>query len=187
MEKRKFFLGLFMITGLILGSLFTNGIYKEYLAYGGRVDALVLSNKDLYVSSSSLFPYILFKRGKQYGILFLAGYLLQPLVLLYGGAFSIAFFLGSVLSLQIIQLGLKGLFLVFFSFFPHYLLYGGTVGLLMRRNILENKKEEILLYEKYSFLDRFSIQLELIFLFFGTVLESYVNPWLMTGIIKMLN
>ena len=53
--------------GLVLGSLFTNFVYKDYLAYGGQIDSLVLNNKDLYVSSASLLPYILFKRGKQYG------------------------------------------------------------------------------------------------------------------------
>lgn len=91
MERRRFFAGLFLMVGLILGSLFTNFVYKDYLAYGGQIDSLVLNNKDLYVSSASLLPYILFKRGKQYGILFLAGYLLQPLVFLFGSLFCLAF------------------------------------------------------------------------------------------------
>ncbi len=174
------------MTGLILGSLFTNFIYKDYLAYGGQMDSLVLTNKDLYVSSSSLLPYILFKRGKQYGIFFLAGYLLQPLVFLYGGAFCIAFFLGSILSLQVIQLGMKGLFLAAFSFFPHFICYAMAGLLLIRRNIVESKKEEMFSYEEHSFLNRFSIQMEIIFVIVGCILESYVNPAMMAGVLKIL-
>lgn len=186
MEKRRFLIGLFIMTGLIFGSLFTNFIYKDYLAYGGQIDSLVLTNKDIYVSSSSLFPYILFKRGKQYGIFFLAGYLLQPLVFMYGGAFCIAFFLGSILSLQVIQLGMKGLFLVMFSFFPHFLCYAATGILLIRRNMGESKKEEMLFYEEHSFLNRFSIQIEILFVILGCILESYLNPGIMSGIFKIL-
>lgn len=176
------------MTGLILGSLFTNIIYRDYLAYGGQIDSLVLTNKDVYVSSSSLFPYILFKRGKQYGIFFLAGYLLQPFVFLYGGAFCIAFFLGSILSLQVIQLGIKGLFLVMFSFFPHFLCYGAAGLLLIRRNnIEESKKEEMLFYGEHSFLERFSVQMEIVFMILGCILESYVNPVIISGVLKILN
>ena len=89
MERKKFFIGVFVLTGLVLGSLFTNAVYKDYLEYGGQMDSLVLSGKGLYISGSSLLPYILFKRGKQYGILFLIGFILKPVVLLYGGLFSL--------------------------------------------------------------------------------------------------
>ena len=75
MERKKFFIGVFVLTGLVLGSLFTNAVYKDYLEYGGQMDSLVLSGKGLYISGSSLLPYILFKRGKQYGILFLIGFI----------------------------------------------------------------------------------------------------------------
>lgn len=187
MEKRRFLIGLFIITGLVLGSLFTNFVYKDYLAYGGQIDSLVLNNKDLYVSGSSLFPYILFKRGKQYGILFLAGYLLQPLVLLYGSLFCTAFFLGSILSLQVIEMGFRGLIIVLFSFFPHFIFYIGSVAFLMRRNIMENKNEGISFGERNSFVDRFSIQLEIILLILGCVLESYMNPAIMSSILKLLH
>lgn len=187
MEKRRFLMGIFIMVGLVLGSLFTNFVYKDYLAYGGQIDSLVLNNKDLYVSSTSLFPYILFKRGKQYGILFLAGYLLQPMVLLYGGLFCTAFFLGSILSLQVIQMGMKGLFIVLFSFFPHLILYIGSAALLLKRNILENKKEGMSFGERHSFLDRFSIQFEIMLVILGCILESYINPAIMPGIMKILS
>lgn len=78
MEKEKFFSGLWIIIGLIFGSVFTNFVYQDYLAYGGTVRSLVLNNTDLYKASISLFFYILFKRGKQYAFIYLGAYLLQP-------------------------------------------------------------------------------------------------------------
>ena len=187
MERRRFFAGLFLMVGLVLGSLFTNFVYKDYLAYGGQIDSLVLNNKDLYVSSASLLPHILFKRGKQYGILFLAGYLLQPAVFLFGSFFCGAFFLGSMLSLQIIQMGLKGLIIVLFSFFPHFICYGGVVLLLFRRNTEGNEREGTAFYGGRSFSERFSIQIEIILVILGCVLESYVNPSVMAEILKLFS
>ena len=84
MDKEKFFSGLWIIAGLILGSLFTNFIYQDYLAYGGQVQYLVFHNQKLYSASMSLFFYILFKRVKQYAMIYLAGYLLKPWIFLYG-------------------------------------------------------------------------------------------------------
>ena len=142
MDKEKFFSGLWIIAGLILGSLFTNFIYQDYLAYGGQVQYLVFHNQKLYSASMSLFFYILFKRVKQYAMIYLAGYLLKPWIFLYGFTFSMAFFLGSMLSLQIIQMGMRGLFLVLLSLFPQFILYGMSLILLIKRNFQEEKKEE---------------------------------------------
>ena len=86
MEKEKFFSGLWIIIGLIFGSVFTNFVYQDYLAYGGTVRSLVLNNTDLYKASISLFFYILFKRGKQYAFIYLGAYLLQPWIFLYSFA-----------------------------------------------------------------------------------------------------
>ena len=55
MDKEKFFSGLWIIAGLILGSLFTNFVYQDYLAYGGQVKSLVFHNEKLYSASISLF------------------------------------------------------------------------------------------------------------------------------------
>ena len=131
MEKEKFFSGLWIIIGLIFGSVFTNFVYQDYLAYGGTVRSLVLNNTDLYKASISLFFYILFKRGKQYAFIYLGAYLLQPWIFLYSFAFCMAFFFGSMLSLQIVQMGIKGLVLVFMSLFPHFICYVITLLLLI--------------------------------------------------------
>ena len=143
-DKEKFFSGLWIIAGLILGSLFTNFIYQDYLAYGGQVQYLVFHNQKLYSASMSLFFYILFKRVKQYAMIYLAGYLLKPWIFLYGFTFSMAFFLGSMLSLH------------------------------------------IMLYEtSSSFLLRYSILFEIIFMILGCILESFINPSIMSGMLKL--
>ena len=184
-EKEKFFSGLWVIIGLILGSLFTNFVYQNYIAYGGTVKSLVLNNADLYKASASLFFYILFKRGKQYAFTYLAAYLLQPWIFLYGFAFCMAFFLGSMLSLQIVQMGIKGLILVFMSLFPHFICYAISLMLLIKRNFYDEKKEEMLYEQRHSFLLRFSILFEISFMILGCILESFMNPSIMSGILKL--
>lgn len=185
MEKEKFFSGLWIIVGLIFGSMLTNFIYNDYIAYGGTVKSLVLNNTDLYKASTSLFFYILFKRVKQYAIIYLAGYLLQPWIFLYGSAFCMAFFLGSMLSLQIIQMGMKGLVLVLMSLFPHFICYTIVFILLVKYNFLAEKKEEILYDKSDSFLLRYRILLEITFMILGCILESFINPMIMSGILKL--
>ena len=169
MEKEKFFSGLWIIIGLIFGSVFTNFVYQDYLAYGGTVRSLVLNNTDLYKASISLFFYILFKRGKQYAFIYLGAYLLQPWIFLYSFAFCMAFFFGSMLSLQIVQMGIKGLVLV----------------LLIKRNFYAQKKEEMLYEQRHSFLFRFSIWFEITFIILGCILESFINPSIMSGILNL--
>ena len=184
-DKEKFFSGLWIIAGLILGSLFTNFIYQDYLAYGEQVQYLVFHNQKLHSASMSLFFYILFKRVKQYAMIYLAGYLLKPWIFLYGFTFSMAFFLGSMLSLQIIQMGMRGLFLVLLSLFPQFILYGMSLILLIKRNFQEEKKEEMLYETSSSFLLRYSILFEIIFMILGCILESFVNPSIMSGMLKL--
>ena len=185
MEKEKFFSGLWIIIGLIFGSVFTNFVYQDYLAYGGTVRSLVLKNTDLYKASISLFFYILFKRGKQYAFIYLGAYLLQPWIFLYSFAFCMAFFFGSMLSLQIVQMGIKGLVLVFMSLFPHFICYVITLLLLIKRNFYAQKKEEMLYEQRHSFLFRFSIWFEITFIILGCILESFINPSIMSGILNL--
>lgn len=185
MDREKFFSGLWIIAGLILGSLFTNFVYQDYLAYGGQVRSLVFHNQKLYSVSMSLFFYILFKRVKQYAMIYLAGYLLKPWIFLYGFTFSMAFFLGSMLSLQIIQMGMKGLCLVLMSLFPHFIFYGISLVLLIKRNFMDEKKEEMLYETSNSFLLRFSIVFEITFMILGCIMESFINPSIMSGILKL--
>ena len=172
MEKEKFFSGLWIIIGLIFGSLFTNFVYQDYLAYGGTVRSLVLNNTDLYKASISLFFY-------------LGAYLLQPWIFLYSFAFCMAFFFGSMLSLQIVQMGIKGLVLVFMSLFPHFICYVITLLLLIKRNFYAQKKEEMLYEQRHSFLFRFSIWFEITFIILGCILESFINPSIMSGILNL--
>mgnify|MGYP006932717013 CR=1 FL=1 len=193
MEKEKFFSGLWIIIGLIFGSVFTNFVYQDYLAYGGTVRSLVLNNTDLYKASISLFFYILFKRGKQYAFIYLGAYLLQPWIFLYSFAFCMAFFFGSMLSLQIVQMGIKGLVLVFMSLFPHFICYVITLLLLIKRNFYAQKKEEMLYEQRHSFLFRFSIWFEITFIiyfflpFTSLKINSYFNMFINPVFIVIYN
>ena len=91
-----------------------------------------------------------------------------------------------MLSLQIIQMGLKGLIIVLFGFFPHFICYGISAALLFRRNVQESQKEGTdFYYGSRSFSERFSVQLEIILVIIGCILESYANPVLMEEVLKL--
>ena len=143
MEKEKFFSGLWIIIGLIFGSVFTNFVYQDYLAYGGTVRSLVLNNTDLYKASISLF-FIFCLKGKTICIYLSGGISFATLDFLYSFAFCMAFFFGSMLSLQIVQMGIKGLVLVFMSLFPHFICYVITLLLLIKRNFYAQKRRNAL-------------------------------------------
>ena len=151
MEKEKFFSGLWIIIGLIFGSLFTNFVYQDYLAYGGTVRSLVLNNTDLYKASISLFfLYFCLKGGKQYAFYLSGGHIfLQPLdffytvfAFLYG-----IFFFGSMLSFA--DRGKMGHqrtgFFVFYEFYFHiFICYVITLLLLIKRNFYAQKRRNAL-------------------------------------------
>jgi small-conductance mechanosensitive channel len=90
-----------------------------------------------------------------------------------------------MLSLQIIQMGMRGLFLVLLSLFPQFILYGMSLILLIKRNFQEEKKEEMLYETSSSFLLRYSILFEIIFIILGCILESFINPSIMSGMLKL--
>lgn len=185
MEKEKFFSGLWIIIGLIFGSVFTNFVYQDYLAYGGTVRSLVLNNTDLYKCKYSLFFYILFKMGKTICIYLSGGISFATLDFFIQFCICMAFFFGSMLSLQIVQMGIKGLVLVFMSLFPHFICYVITLLLLIKRNFYAQKKEEMLYEQRHSFLFRFSIWFEITFIILGCILESFINPSIMSGILNL--
>ena len=109
---------------------------------GDRWIPLSSAGKDFTYQAAAFCPNSLFKRGKQYGILFLIGFILKPVVLLYGGLFCLSFFLGSILSLQVMNLGIAGLLIVILSLFPHDICYGGSMYLLYQRNVRDEKKKK---------------------------------------------
>lgn len=185
MERRRFFAGLFLMVGLILGSLFTNFVYKDYLAYGGQIDSLVLNNKDLYVSSASLLPYILFKRGKQYGILFLAGYLLQPLVFYLAVCSALLFPRLHAVSPDHSDGAERPDHSSVWLFPAFYMLWHFCSAFVSQECAGKSKEGTDFYYGSRSFSERFSVQLEIILVIIGCILESYANPVLMEEVLKL--
>ena len=74
--------------------------------------------------------------------LFIWGHIfLQPWIF-YTVLHFVWHFLWINVILQIVQMGIKGLVLVFMSLFPHFICYVITLLLLIKRNFLCPKKEE---------------------------------------------
>jgi len=57
--------------------------------------------------------------------------------------------------------------------------------LLIKRNFYAQKKEEMLYEQRHSFLFRFSIWFEITFIILGCILESFINPSIMSGILNL--
>ena len=90
-----------------------------------------------------------------------------------------------MLSLQIIQMGMRGLFLVLLSLFPQFILYGMSLILLIKRNFQEEKKEEMLYETSSSFLLRYSILFEIIFYDTGMHSGKFHKSSIMSGMLKL--
>ncbi|MDD3745606.1 MAG: hypothetical protein PHD70_03920 [Anaerostipes sp.] len=173
MEKRRYFFGMCMLAGLILGSLFANFVYQSNLIYNDQINRLILKTQKVE-PNLKLLLYILLKRGKQYAIIYLLGYILQPMVLFVLGFFFFSFLMGSVLSLQIIASGFQGVFQVMLHLFPHFIFYGICLYLLFQRNGRDMYMKD------YGYAQEDRAVKEMVFLFIGIIMECFINPMIIS-------
>lgn len=59
------------------------------------------------------------------------------------------------------------------------------LGAVDQAKFLCSKKEEMLYEQRHSFLFRFSIWFEITFIILGCILESFINPSIMSGILNL--
>ena len=80
----------------------------------------------------------------------------------------------------------KDLVLVFMSFISTFYLLCDHLAAADQAKLLCPKKEEMLYEQRHSFLFRFSIWFEITFIILGCILESFINPSIMSGILNLL-
>lgn len=198
-QWRKFYTGRLplqqiFLAGLLAGILIMNFGKGALLENTGLLDEYVLYRmKYMTVDSRALFVYVFGKR------LITAGGL-AVLATTYLGLFVVCatcgwygVLLGMFSSVAIIRYGLKGILFVVVSLFPHYLLFVPALIFLMAwceqicRDIYFRRgshSEEISRNQKVpEKLLRLVIILATVIL--GCVLESYVNPVLLMGLLKI--
>lgn len=168
MDRRRFYFGFSVLLGLILGSVFVNFVYQDSLAYSDQMESLILKKEAMHGGDFRLLLYILLKRGKQYAIIYLVGYLVQPMVFLLVGGFFFSFLMSAVVSLQVLGSGLFGVVQVMLHLFPHYIFYGVGIYLVFRRNLQEND---------FVYQDRkrtYAVPMEIVCVMVGAVLECFL-------------
>lgn len=181
--------------GFLAGFILMNMGRNVFLERIGFLDEYALCQlRYMEIDSSGLFVYVLKKRlGTAVCIMLLAStYLGIVTVYAFGGWLGVSF--GMLLEAALLRYGLKGILLLATAAFPHYLLYVPAFAVLLgsarelcaviyfparcRAVYSADKKEEI---RKRIFLFLLVTGVVII----GAWLESYVNPKLVTGLLKI--
>lgn len=175
-----FFLGLFLG---IIGMHFCKEIFLENT---GLLDEQTLYNmKYMEIDCRSLFGYVLRKRlGLALGLAVLAttylGLFVCSVTALWYGVSA-----GAFLAVAVFRYGLKGIIFVGVGAFPHYLIYVPALlsllvwsesmcrGIYFQKNLYQGKKNIGRLIAI------------MIMMVAGCVLESFVNPQLLLGFLKI--
>jgi stage II sporulation protein M len=186
------YLPLFII-GLVLGVILMNAGKALFLDKTGLLDETALYQmKYMTIDSNALFLYVLWNRLKT--VLFLlilaTTYLGVPVV---GGAAAWYGFSGGMyLSALVIRYGMKGIFFAITSIFPQYLIYiPAMLGLLLWCEKLSRSlySTDTVLPEstgRAAILRRAVTLLMILAAFLvGCLLESYVNPYFLSKLLKV--
>jgi stage II sporulation protein M len=186
------YLPLFII-GLVLGVVLMNAGKSLFLDKTGLLDESSLYQmKYMTIDSNALFLYVLWNRLKI--VLFLlilaTTYLGVPVV--GGAAVWYGFSGGMYLSALVIRYGMKGIFFALTSIFPQYLIYiPAMLGLLLWCEKLSRSlyTTDTVLPEstgRAAILRRGVTLLMILAAFLvGCLLESYVNPYFLSKLLKV--
>lgn len=172
-------------------SIFTVNLWTEQLLTNtGFMDETSLSTlKYLEINSNSFFLYILKKRLATIWLLALLSVSMLGIAATYAYTVWLGFTIGFLLSALTIRFGMKGMLLFLISLFPHYILYIPATILLIACayrlcvKLYFPQKDRMGDFDsKRKLFFRFFIQLAIIHgvVIIGAVLESYVNPNIIT-------
>jgi stage II sporulation protein M len=150
--------------------------------------------KYMTVDNSVLFSYVLLKRMKNalFIVILSTTYLGIPACMAYALWFGIIS--GAFIIALIIRYGIKGIVLAAAAVFPQYIIYIPAFVMLIHlcmqvnREIYFNKYEPLRDKIKGRFFvnKAAGILITLLLIAVGCVLESYVNPYLLIPVLKLL-
>lgn len=173
------------MAGLFAGILLMNFGKSILLKNTGLLDEYTLYHmKYMTVDSSALFYYVLRNRLSRVLVLAVLSTTYLGMVVCIGAGFWYGMCAGAFLGAAVIRYGLKGILLVLTGIFPQYLIYVPAVLALLlwcrriHRAIYYDREEH--------FLPRYLLQLIgiLLAIVAGAALESFLNPYLMIGLLK---
>lgn len=192
LQLRKLPIPFLFLVGFTFGIIVMNFGKSILLENTGLLDEYALYHmKYMTVNSNALFYYVLTQRFRVVAFLTIAATTYLGLVACAGTVMWYGTATGAFLSALVIRYGLKGILFALTGIFPQYLLYipamfamllwceGTCRNIYFQSNTLSEK-------ECPTALPRRLLRLLLIFLLFfiGSVLESYLNPFFMSGLLK---
>lgn len=190
-EKYRVYTNLFCL-GLVAGICILN-IGKSFLLdHTALLDEYTLYQmKYMTVDSDALFWYVFRRRIFGVILLLVASTTYLGLVVCRGAVVWYGFSAGIFLATLIARYGLKGILLAGISVFPQYLLYVPVIlTLLVRceglfREIYYRSGETVAEDKKTAIMRAGKIFLIIVIMAVGCLLESYVNPSLLLGFLKV--
>lgn len=191
MEKLPF-LQIFLV-GISIGILGMSFGRSILLENTGLLDEYTLYNmKYMSVDGRALFYYVLRERLSCVVILVVLATTYLGLFLCVGVAFWYGMAAGAFLAAAVIRYGLKGILFAVVSVFPQYLIYVPVLfhlllwcetlcrGIYFQKNFRQ-EKGNILLKSKYIM----KLIVLLLLMIIGCILESFINPQLLSGLLKI--
>lgn len=182
------------LIGFLLGVIVLVINTDSFLKGSGLLDEYTLGRlKYMQINQNAFFLYVLKKRLAPLWLLMLVSSTFLGLAALYGYTAWLGFCCGVLLSTGVIRYGMKGILLVVSGCLPHFILYAPAFLMLLYLG----REVCIKLYFPHRDLSgaagRKTVLLQWIFRFLfinivviiGALLESYVNPVLVTKILNI--
>ena len=192
-KNGKIPLATIFVAGLFLGMLILNFGKSILLDNTGLLDEYTLYHmKYMTVDSSALFYYVLRNRlVRVLGLAVLSTTYLGMAVCV-GCVFWYGMCSGIFLSAAVIRYGIKGILLVLAGIFPQYLIYVPMMIFLLLwcqrlYRMIYVEKNSVSGLDKSRFLPKVILELGgvLLALLAGCVVESFLNPYLVIGLLKI--
>lgn len=180
------------MVGLFVGMLLMNFGKSIFLDNAGFLSEDTLYHmKYITVDRNALFCYVLLQRIGRVLILVILTTTYLGIFVCYGAVLWYGMGMGAFLAAAVIRYGVKGIMFVTVSMFPHYLLYiPAMVWLLFQcmalyrsiyldKTFPGNRNKNVPIKKLLQFLGTIAAFL------LGCALESYVNPSLMSGLLRV--
>lgn len=168
------------LIGFVAGVILMNSGMFLQLEESSLLDEYTLGRlKYLEINCNTFFVYVLQKRITLLWLLMLFCITTIGLYVLCGYLAWCGFVCGTLLSVAIMRYGIKGILLIVAGTLPHYIFYIPACLLLIKLGQKLHERTQNVLQCGMSFL---GIHIVVII---GILLESYVNPYIMTKILKV--
>ena len=177
------------VAGFVLGVALPNLLWKTELEESGLPGLYLLTRVSQGIPAEpEYFFYILKTRGAVYLLTMLCGLSVFGLPVSVVSCVWMGFLMGAVLTVSLLEFGVRGMFLAVVLFLPQYLVYVPVSLALYRRSF-----QSSLSYwknQRLSQQDRRGSGLfcawAAVFLLGGMALEGYLNPVLIQVVIKKM-